>query len=106
MIVRHGDTEGFVPDEIPRIDAACPVAWREWMADDPGHLSSNEWTARLMGEARQFAPILDMGRNVVGAMSGKGAESTVAKAPPSLKPRTVPSTTPPAFSASPAPRLI
>jgi hypothetical protein len=70
MIVRTGDADGFVPDEIPRMGVACPIAWHPWLDDDKTHLSSNAWTAQWMGDARQFAPILDFGANVVGAVSG------------------------------------
>jgi hypothetical protein len=80
MIVRCGDAEGFVPDEIPRLEAACPVAWHPWLGRDETHLGSNAWTAQWMGDARQFAPILDFGAHVVSAVSGHRASADVAEA--------------------------
>ena len=73
LIVRNGEEEGFVADEIPRIAAACPLAWRPWMGEPKTPLGSFAWTARWMGEAKQFAPILDAGANLVGLVSGKPA---------------------------------
>ena len=76
LLVRDGDLEGFVADEIPQIEAARPVSWGDWMGggEDTG-LSANAWTAQWMGEARQFAPIvsfcMSVGRAVAGNASGR-----------------------------------
>ena len=59
LLVRNGNMEGFVTDEIPMIEAARPVSWRGWLGDNTT-LSGNAWTAQWMGEARQFAPVVKL----------------------------------------------
>jgi len=89
MIIRADDAEGFVPDEIPRLGVACPVAWHPWLGNDDSPMSSNAWTAQWMGDARQFAPLLDFGASVVSAVSGHVGRSQAAKVPPAVKPPTL-----------------
>ena len=72
LLVHVGDTEGFVADEIPSSHLGCPIAWREWLQDDNMHLSANAWTAQWMGELRQFAPIVKLGRGIVKLWAGTG----------------------------------
>ena len=79
LLVRNGGEEGFVADELPRIAAACPLAWRTWMQPAGTPLAANSWTARWMGEARQFAPVIDLGKRAVRLVSGGKKEP--AKAP-------------------------
>ena len=70
VLVRAGDTEGFVADEIPLTPVGCPIAWREWLRDDGMNLSANAWTAQWMGEMRQFMPIVQVGRSVAHLFDG------------------------------------
>lgn len=70
VLVRAGETEGFVADEIPLTPVGCPIAWREWLRDDSMSLSSNAWTAQWMGEMRQFKPIVQAGRTVAAWLGG------------------------------------
>ena len=72
LLVRVGENEGFVADEIPSNRLGCPIAWREWLLDDNMHLSANTWTAQWMGELRQFAPIVKLGRGIVRFWAGTG----------------------------------
>jgi hypothetical protein len=72
LLVRVGDTEGFVADEIPSSRLGCPIAWRDWLQDDQLHLGANAWTAQWMGELRQFAPIVKMGRGIARFWTGTG----------------------------------
>lgn len=65
MLVRDGEEEGFVADEIPSIGAACPLTWREWMRQDKSGLSRTEWTAQWMRESRQLAQMVNSGKEVV-----------------------------------------
>ena len=69
MLVRSGDTEGFVADEICANRVGCPLAWQEWMRNGSS-LSANPWTAQFMGEARQFAPFIELGQRIVGSFRG------------------------------------
>jgi hypothetical protein len=72
LLVRVGDTEGFVADDIPSSRLGCPIAWRDWLQDDQLHLGANAWTAQWMGELRQFAPIVKLGREVARYWTGTG----------------------------------
>jgi hypothetical protein len=67
LLVKDGDAEAFIPDEIPSIREGCPTAWREWIAGDQSALSANEWTARWMGDAKPFEPVV---RFVMSASRG------------------------------------
>jgi hypothetical protein len=64
LLVRDGDSEGFISDEIPSMRVGCPVAWREWLKKDPTGMSQNAWTAQWMRESRQLAQVVDIGRDV------------------------------------------
>lgn len=71
LLVRNGDTEGFVADEIPLTRVGCPIAWREWLRGDSKYLSGNAWTAQFMRESRQFAPVVQLGRGIANRLIGK-----------------------------------
>jgi hypothetical protein len=62
--------EGFVPDETPLNRVACPVAWREWLGGEGTSLSAHAWTAQWMGDARQFAPVVNLCMGVARAFRG------------------------------------
>ena len=70
VLVRAGDTEGFVADEIPLNPVGCPMAWRGWLRDNSMNLGANAWTAQWMGELRQFEPIVRLGRGVARLFTG------------------------------------
>jgi hypothetical protein len=72
LLVRVGDTEGFVADEVPSSQLGCPIAWRQWLQEDSMHLGANAWTAQWMGELRQFAPIVKLGRGIAHFWTGTG----------------------------------
>ena len=70
VLVRVGETEGFVADEIPLTPVGCPIAWREWLRDDGTGLSTNAWTAQWMGGMKQFKPILESGHSLAQLLGG------------------------------------
>ena len=74
LLVRDGDLEGFVADEIPRMEAARPTAWRDWLVGDDSRLSAHAWTAQWMGEAKQFAPIVSVCMGIGRAIGGRRTE--------------------------------
>jgi hypothetical protein len=59
LLVRNGGVDGFIPDEVPRGRVACPIAWNDWLGSDATHMSAHAWTAQWMGDAKQFAPIVN-----------------------------------------------
>jgi len=86
LLVRNGDLEGFVADEIPSIDAGCPVAWRDWLRGDAAHPSGNAWTAQWMAESRQLAPLVSFCLGVARAARGGGDASRLAAPSPQSTP--------------------
>ncbi len=70
VLVREGDTEGFVADEIPLTGTGCPLAWRPWLRAEGAGSSASAWTAQWMGGSREFAPIIELAR---GAAQRLGA---------------------------------
>jgi hypothetical protein len=65
VLVREGDLEGYVSDDIPRIEVGCPLTWHDWLKHDTTGLSGNEWTAQWMRESRELAQFVDFGRDVL-----------------------------------------
>jgi hypothetical protein len=64
VLIREGDTEGFVADDIPSLGVGCPMAWREWLRHDTTGLAGNAWTAQWMRESRQLAQFVSFGRDI------------------------------------------
>ena len=110
ILVRIGDDEGFVADEIPLHPVGSPHAWREWLRDDSMTLSSNAWTAQWMGDLKQFTPLVHAGRNVARLVSGnwsardgsRAGEETrvVASRPPAVAPGSTPAPVRASFGAN------
>ena len=71
LLVREGEMEGFVADEIPLTGVGCPIAWREWLRRDNGVMAANTWTAQWMRESRQLAQAVDLGRDVARRLHGR-----------------------------------
>ena len=101
ILVRTGDAEGFVADEIPIHDTGCPLAWREWLRDDSMTLSANAWTAQWMGDLKQFTPLVQAGRDLARAMGGGSRQTrpphdvrVAAVGTNAVVPTTAPSTRP------------
>jgi hypothetical protein len=78
LLVSTGDAEGFIAEDVPRIPAACPVAWRPWLGGDGPQAGPNSWTARMAGEARQFAPIVSLVKDIARATAGLTKTDRVA----------------------------
>ena len=68
MLVREGDAEGYIADEIPLTRAGCPSAWRPLMRANGRMVATNTWTAQWMGAAREFAPLIQFGREKLGSL--------------------------------------
>jgi len=70
LLVREGEMEGFVADDIPLTGVGCPIAWREWLRRDNGSMSANTWTAQWMRDSRQVAQAVDFGRDIARRLQG------------------------------------
>jgi hypothetical protein len=65
VLVRDGDVEGFVTDEIASSDVACPAAWRTQASTDSLSYGMSAWTAQWVGSRPELATLVSMGRQFV-----------------------------------------
>jgi hypothetical protein len=86
LLVTRGKAEGFVAEDIPRLAAACPIAWRPWLGSEGVAAGPNSWSARLAGESRQFAPIVTLVRGIARASAGLTKVNRGAGSPPASSP--------------------
>ena len=70
LLVREGDMDGFVADDIPLTGVGCPIAWREWVRRNPEAMSANTWAAQWIRESRQLSDAVDFGRDVARKLQG------------------------------------
>ena len=109
LLLQAGAKEAFLPDEIPAIAVACPVAWHEWTSDDGSQLGMFAWTARWMRDIRRLAPALD-GTRTASTSSGASVEQASSSLPvrlPVLPVREITPATPAASRpAAGAPRVV
>ena len=71
LLVREGEAEGFVADDIPLTGVGCPIAWRGWLRPERSALGANTWTAQWMRESRQVAQAVDFTRDVARRLHGR-----------------------------------
>lgn len=87
MLVRVGDAEGFVADEIPGTGAGCPISWRPRLREENGRATA--MVSAWLADRPEFTALAIFGRRVVDRVRGPQApvaESgalarTVAEAP-------------------------
>jgi len=100
MLVRIGDTEGFVADEIPGTGAGCPISWRPrlreendqatamvsaWLADRPEFTALAVFGHRLAERVRQEETAPDRANAVtLQATPASGPDAAVAQRAPSI----------------------
>ncbi len=70
LLVREGEMEGFVADEIPLTGVGCPIAWRPWLRPDHSAMGANTWAAQWVRESRQLAQAMDFTREVARRLHG------------------------------------
>jgi len=70
VLVREGDTVGFITDDIPMMEAGCPGSWRPWLHGDHTAIESNTWTAAWLG-AREFAPLIRVGSSLASSWQAR-----------------------------------
>jgi hypothetical protein len=71
LLVREGDMEGFVADDIPLTGVGCPIAWREWLRRGDGTLTANTWAAQWVRQSRELTDAVDFGRDVARKLQGQ-----------------------------------
>ena len=65
VLVREGDVEGFVTDELAATALACPSAWRSRAFADSAAPGMSAWTSQWAGSRPELAPLFSMGRELV-----------------------------------------
>lgn len=89
LLVREGDAEGFVSDEIPATGVGCPIAWREALREQ-----SNRTTAMAsawFSDHPEFTALTELAgraaRGLQSAARDDAAKRAAAPAAPVTKPR-------------------
>ncbi|HEV2106293.1 MAG TPA: hypothetical protein VGU27_11255 [Candidatus Eisenbacteria bacterium] len=70
LLVREGDSDGYVADDIPRTAAGCPRAWTGWRTG-AGTAGAVGWSGQWIGSAPQLAPVIELGRSLAGRLLGR-----------------------------------
>jgi hypothetical protein len=65
VLVRDGDVEGFVTDDIAATSVGCPSSWRFGAFADSSTSGMSAWTAQWAGSRPELAPLFSMGRELV-----------------------------------------
>lgn len=68
MLVRVGETEGFVADEIPRTGPGCPTSWRARLGED--HTGAWAMAGAWFADRPEFGALVAFGRRVAGGVAG------------------------------------
>lgn len=104
MLVREGDTEGFVADEIPATGVGCPIAWRPELEQAS---STSAWTTAWLADHPEFRALAALAGRA-GAGVAERARRMAARrvnpaedAAPAARPAAVPASSSP-FIAVPA----
>jgi hypothetical protein len=86
MLVREGEAEGFVTDEIPATQAGCPIAWRPMLQDE--RTSTNAMVSAWFADRPEFTALAGLGRRVAGSLAVAGRQTAaLPRAAPSARPR-------------------
>lgn len=64
MLVRDGDTEGFVADGIAATETGCPLLWRACLLDGTDRDGVSAWTAQWTAGRPELVPFVTAGRKV------------------------------------------
>jgi hypothetical protein len=65
VLVREGDVEGFVTDDLASNALACPATWSARAFADSSSPGMSNWTAQWAGSRPELAPLFSMGRQLV-----------------------------------------
>jgi hypothetical protein len=89
MLVREGETEGFVSDEIPATGLGCPIAWRAKLQEQKSGI--NAMASAWFADRPEFTALAALGRRVAGELASAGRQNAVrllvAPSAPMVPPR-------------------
>src|SRR5262249_33238839 len=84
MLVREGETEGFVADTTPATDVGCPMGWREeQLAQTSG---TNAWATAWFADHPEFRALATLAGRVTAGVVAGAQDSAVPVSPPPAQP--------------------
>ena len=78
MLVRQGDLEGFIADEIPSTGVGCPIAWRDRLREESA--GANALMRAWVAERQEFLAIATLGNRIAEGLAKRRQRA----APPAL----------------------
>ena len=67
MLVRTGDAEGFVADEVPATGVGCPLSWRERLREERTGASAN--ASAWLADRPEFTALIIFGRRIADGVA-------------------------------------
>jgi ApbE family protein len=67
MLVREGDNEGFVADEIPGTGIGCPISWRPRLRDE--HTGAGAMANAWLADRPEFAALIVFARRTAAGLA-------------------------------------
>jgi hypothetical protein len=98
VLVREGDTEGFVADEIPATRVGCPIAWRTQLKEEK--VGSSAMASAWFNDRPEIGALVSLGGRIARAMKSVGQQLAVRPHPPSDAPLPARAPEPKATSAA------
>ena len=87
VLVREGETEGFVADEIPATGVGCPIAWREEQLEQPS--STNAWSTGWFADHPEFGALATLAGRVTAGVVARAQDLAVHRSHPAAEPSPV-----------------
>jgi hypothetical protein len=78
VLVREGDTEGFVTDEIPATEVGCPIGWRTLLRDQ--ETNTNELASAWLSDHPEFAALATFADRIGRDAMRVGGRGTATRA--------------------------
>jgi len=72
LLVREGDTEGFVADDVPATGVGCPVAWRAAL-DEPS-AGTNAWAIAWFADHPEFRALTSLAARAAGGVADRARQ--------------------------------
>ena len=64
VLVREGEIEGFVADDVLKTETGCPYVWRDALRTDSDGIGVSAWSAEWTANRPEFAPLVSIGQRV------------------------------------------
>ena len=87
LLVREGETEGFVADDVPATLVGCPLAWRSEL--DARSSGTNAWAVAWFADHPEFRALATIAGRVAAGVADH-AQAMAARRSPPAAPRPLP----------------